>query len=156
MKHSKTLSIFCLFCLALFSSLLFSGCDSAPTYVDGVYHAEFQDFDSNGWKEFIDITIEDGKPVKVVMDAKNQSGGLKSADVEYNELMKSYGDTYPSKFYQDLATQFLERKDPAEIDAVAGATLSSDNFKKLLSELKPQMTTGVTADVILQSSSDNA
>lgn len=156
MKHSKILFILCVSCLTLFSTFLFSGCHSAPAYADGEYHAEFQDFDSNGWKEFVDITIEDGKPVKVVMDAKNQSGNLKSADSEYNELMKNYSDTYPAKFYQDLATQFLERKDPAEIDAVAGATLSSDNFKKLLAELKPYMAAGITDDLIIESSSDNA
>ncbi|MDO5601271.1 MAG: FMN-binding protein [Oscillospiraceae bacterium] len=156
MKHSSKLFILCLSCLTLLSAFLFSGCNSAPSYTDGSYHAEFQNFDSNGWKEFIDVTIKDGKPEKVVMDAVNQAGDLKSADQEYNDLMKNYSDTYPAKFYQDLATQFLERQDPAKIDAVAGATLSSDNFKKLLAELKPYMVAGITDDVVLQSSSDNA
>lgn len=156
MLHNKPHLIFCLSCVLLCMILAFSGCGSSVSYVDGTYHAEFNNFDSEGWKEYIDVTIADGVPVSVVMDAKNESGKLKSADAAYNKKMESFCGTYPSKFYQDLATQFLERQDLEQVDAVAGATYSSDNFRILLTELSLNMSSGNTNDVIVALPEKNA
>ena len=72
--------------LLLIAALLcicFTGCgDKEGQLQDGYYSAEASDY-SHGWKEFVSICISNGKLVTVEYNAKNESGFIKSWDMNY-------------------------------------------------------------------------
>lgn len=52
-----------------------------------------------------------------------------------------------SEFYPALEKSLVEKQDGSKIDAVAGATTSSDSMKKLYQALIANMKKGDTAEV---------
>ena len=124
-------------CCAL---LVFVGCGSS--YKDGAYKAQYKDADEHGWTEFVEVTVKDGK----VTDGK-----LKSQDAEYKSYMEATG-TWPEKFYGDIAEQYKEKQSAEKMDAVAGATNSSDSFKVLMTELEQSMKEGNTDTITVEAS----
>lgn len=129
------------------SVALFAGCGA--TLTDGTYRAEFQEYDQYGWKDYIVIEIEDGVVVNIEADAYNEVGELKTSDGEYRTSMESLSGTYPSKYYEDLVNQYLAGGSIDGVDVVAGATLSTDNFKALATALAENMQSGITATVVI-------
>ena len=53
---------------ALLMILTLSAC-SGSAYKDGDYYAQLAEFSENGWKDTLEITIEDGKLTKINWDA---------------------------------------------------------------------------------------
>lgn len=112
----------------------FAGCSKAPAseYKDGTYRAEAAEF-SHGWKEYVEITIADGKISAVEVDAfkEDDADARKSKDPDYKTAMvegnKANGvaETYPEEFYKKLADSIMA----GEVETVAGATHSSDSVK---------------------------
>ncbi|MBC3516330.1 FMN-binding protein [Neobittarella massiliensis] len=133
-------------CCAL---LVFVGCGSS--YKDGAYKAQYKDADEHGWTEFVEVTVKDGKVSDVTFDAKNADGKLKSQDAEYKSYMEATG-TWPEKFYGDIAEQYKEKQSAEKMDAVAGATNSSDSFKVLMTELEKSMKEGNTDTITVEAS----
>lgn len=92
----------------------------------------------NGWKDFIRVTIAAGKVDSIAFDARNERGDLKSADEEYQKSMiagnvaNGLPETYPADYAQRLIENYEQAGSVEEMDGVAGATISSRNFKKLL------------------------
>lgn len=125
-------------------------------YVDGNYHVEFSDFDSSGYKDFIDVVIEDGKIVKFTADAVDANGKLKSDSADYRQKMESVVGNYPQKFYQDFANQFLEKGSADDIDIVAGATMSSKRLMQLASAMEAAAATGQETNIIVESAATAA
>ena len=121
---------------ALSLLLVFTACSSNMSLIDGSYHAEFSDFDSNGYKDFIDVVIKDGKIVSFVADATDESGALKSESADYRTRMKNVVGNYPEKFYRDFANQYLEKGNAKDIDIVAGATMTTKNLIKLVTAVE--------------------
>lgn len=150
--------------LILFSSFLalaaLAGCAKAgsgtaataanPVYVDGVYYAEFANFDSRGYKDTLQITVEGGCVTAVVYDAVNEAGGKKNEDTEYGRKMEEAQNTTPSRYSSDLINQYLEYQTSQQVVAVAGATYSSQSFKALLEALEPRMKTGDTTPIAVE------
>ncbi|MEG0895430.1 MAG: FMN-binding protein [Oscillospiraceae bacterium] len=131
--------------ISLLVAFLFVGCSSTSALKDGTYKAEMKAPDSHGWTEFVDVTVTNSKITKVVFDAKNEDGALKSQDAEYEKIMKDSGSkTWPSDFYTKLANQLVEKQNINDVEAVAGATTSSDSFKKLVKALSKNMEKGET------------
>ena len=53
-----------------------------------VRYAIYKDFDVYGWKDYIEITVEDGEIASLVFDAVNmEDGTLKSEDESYKNQM---------------------------------------------------------------------
>lgn len=100
-------------------------------YEDGNYKVEAKDFDEKGWKEYVDLTLADGKITKVVYNAVDKEDKLKTDDADYKTNMEKANGTYPEKYMKELADQLVTNQKVSEVDAVTGATHSSDNFKKL-------------------------
>ena len=144
----KMASVFAMLVLAL--SLL-AGCGTS--YQDGVYHAEFKDYDSHGWKEYVDVQVADNKVTVLTFDGINADGAKKSEDEDYRASMEPVKGTYPAKFYADITNQYLESGNLKDVTTVAGATVSTDNFKLLMSALEANMKSGKTDTVIVDSSS---
>ena len=136
--------------LLLLFAFAAAGCDTQKAYVDGFYRAEFADFDSYGYKDFLEITIEGGRVVAVTFNGVNAEGGLKSEDVAYQENMEKIQGTNPSKYSADVINQYLEQLDIEKVDIVAGATYSTNCFKALFFALEKNMVAGNQTLVVVE------
>lgn len=132
-------------------TVVFAGCSSSgEKYVDGTYRAEDAEF-SHGYKEFVEITVASGKINKVVMDAIGEDGTtLKSTDQEYKAGYEGTGnDTYPEVFYPSLASQLEKTQNLDKVEAVAGATGSSESFKRLAAAALENAKSGNTETAVV-------
>lgn len=130
----------------------FTACSSnQQNYVDGTYHVEFSEFDSTGYKDFIDVVIEGGKIVKFTANAIDAKGNLKSDSAEYRKKMEPVVGNYPQKFYQDFANQFIDKSSAESIDIVAGATMSSKRLIQLASAMEAAALTGKETNIVVDS-----
>ena len=145
MKRKRYLAIFVSAFLAMF---MFTGCSGSMK--DGTYRAEYKDFDDHGWKDYVTITVSDGKITEVDYDAVNDNGDKKSADEAYREQMEPISNTYPAKFYKELEDQLVDEQDLKKVDAVAGATNSSNDFKILGMEAMKAAKSGQTDTIIVE------
>ena len=108
---------------------------------DGVYRAENKDF-SDGFKDFVEITVENGKLEKVNWDSVNEEGRSKKELSKNGEYVMT--ENGPLWYEQaNLMEELLIRlEDPAKIslsedgktDAVASASITVSNFVKLADE----------------------
>lgn len=129
--------------------LLFAGCTDlgSKTYMDGTYYAEYVDFDSYGYKDYLWVTVEDGAVKSIEYNGKNEDGLKKTDDEKYQSEMQAVLDTYPRKYTADMVNQYLEKQDIDAVDTLAGATYSFESFKALFLALEPQMVKGDTTAI---------
>ena len=130
----------------------FTACSEASftNLQDGTYRAEYKNFDVYGWKDYIEVTVEDGEISELVFDAVNmEDGSLKSEDENYKSEMEPIVGTYPAKYNADLINQFLESGKISAVDVVAGATQSTGSFKTLLTNIVPNIKEGNTEIVLV-------
>lgn len=123
----------------------FTACSEASftNLQDGTYRAEYKNFDVYGWKDYIEVTVENGEISELVFDAVNiEDGSLKSEDENYKSEMEPIVGTYPAKYNADLINQFLESGKISAVDVVAGATQSTGSFKTLLTNIVPNIKEG--------------
>lgn len=123
----------------------FTACSEASftNLQDGTYRAEYKNFDVYGWKDYIEVTVENGEISELVFDAVNiEDGSLKSEDENYKSEMEPIVGTYPAKYNTDLINQFLESGKISAVDVVAGATQSTGSFKTLLTNIVPNIKEG--------------
>ena len=118
----------------------FAGCGAKMT--DGEYRAEFSEGDDHGWKDYVVVTVADGKIASVEFDSANEEGQKKTESDWYKEAMEPVAGTYPGKFFPELEEQYMEKQDSSKMDAIAGATMSSDSVKVLLAEAEKQIKEG--------------
>ncbi len=138
----------CLLVALVIGAVALTGCGAA--IVDGTYRAEFKTYDHYGWKDYVVIEIEDGVVVNIEANAINENGELKTEDGEYRTSMEQVMGTYPAKYYGDLVNQYLAGGSIEGVEIVAGATLSSDNFKALVMALTESMQNGDTETVVIE------
>ena len=130
----------------------FTACSEASftNLQDGTYRAEYKNFDVYGWKDYIEVTVENGEISELVFDAVNiEDGRLKSEDENYKSEMEPIVGTYPAKYNTDLINQFLESGKISAVDVVAGATQSTGSFKTLLTNIVPNIKEGNTEIVLV-------
>lgn len=139
---------------AVFAMGAFTGCSEeqikSASLTDGTYRAEFAQFDANGWKDYVEVTIADGELNEVVFDSVNEKEQLKSEDETYKAEMEQMVGTYPAKYNKDLINQFLESGKITAVDIVAGATESTGNFKTLIVEAMKSANSGNAEVVIVE------
>ena len=140
---------------AVFAMGAFTGCSEAQlasaTLTDGTYRAEFKDFDANGWKDYVEVTIVDGQLDEVIFDSVDESGEkLKSQDESYKAEMEQMVGTYPAKYNKDLINQFIQSGKVTSVDIVAGATESTGKFKTLIIEAMTNAAAGNTEVEIVE------
>ena len=130
----------------------FTACSGASftNLQDGTYRAEYKNLDVYGWKDYIEVTVENGEISELVFDAVNmEDGSLKSEDENYKSEMEPIVGTYPAKYNADLINQFLESGKISAVDVVAGATQSTGSFKTLLTNIVPNIKEGNTEIVLV-------
>ncbi len=139
-----------LLCAALLTAL-FVGCAEGEVVInDGTYRVEYEDYDTTGYKDFVEITFEDGRVVSITADAVNADGALKSQSEQMRDAMSSVNGTYPEKYYKDLINQYLENPSSEAIDIVAGATTTSNDFVELVKALEQAVRDGSTETVVIK------
>ncbi|MCH3963763.1 MAG: FMN-binding protein [Clostridium sp.] len=115
---------------------------------DGDYKAEAQNFDSKGWKPFVQIQVKDGKIVSAKYDYVNKEGKYITQDQDYNKNMSAKTNGMnPVKYSKQLADDLVNRQDASKVDTVTGATESSEIFKELSEKLIENAKKGDTADL---------
>lgn len=132
MKSRKVLS---LIAVAALSTTILAGCGGSKdasteaTLKDGKYTAE-SDVDDRGYKSTIEIEVKDGKIATAKYNEVNdEEGTSKLDDAEYNKKMKDIAGTNPEEAFPQLETALVEKQDPSAVDAVTGATGSTEGFK---------------------------
>jgi len=145
-----TKKILCLITTLILSAALLASCSSA-SYKDGTYRAEYDSFDDHGWKDYVELTVQNGSITSVDFDSVNEDGAKKSEDESYRESMEPVSGTYPAKFFPELEDALVEQQDIEKVDAVAGATNSSDSFKDLVKRLlKKNAAKGNTETLVVE------
>lgn len=96
---------------------------------DGTYEVETKDFDDNGGKAKVVVTIKDGKITEAKYNEFTEKGD-KREDEGYNEMMKEKSGTNPAEYEVEIEKQVMDVQS-AEIDGVTGATGSSTKAKTL-------------------------
>ncbi len=134
--------------LLCFSAL--AGCGKTADFQDGTYQAQVADYDSNGYKDFVQVTVKDGAVTELVYDGVDANGRLRTNDATLASRMEETQGTYPKKYTDDLVNQYLEAQDPTQVDAVAGATNSSNTFLALMTALEPNMRSGDTTVLVIE------
>ncbi|MCL1812960.1 MAG: FMN-binding protein [Treponema sp.] len=109
-----------------------------------------KDFDSNGWKEFVSIYVNNGHITTVEYNAKNASGFIKSWDQDYMREMNAVDFTYPNRYAREYAFALLNFQDLERIDVVSGATYSYHTFILLSQAVVEQARKGNNQIVLIE------
>ena len=91
-------------------------------------------FDEHGWQGRIALTFENGRITSVVFEEFNKSGRAKTRDAAYARQMEPASGTTPAKVVAELQQRLVTAQDPGRVEAVTGATTTSDRFKRLARE----------------------
>ncbi len=138
------------FASIIISSLIFTGC--APSYVDGSYRVEVSDYDSLGFKEYLNAVVQDGQVVSINIGSEDRNGVTKTGNEEYRTAMELASGTYPDEVYSTLDARYLvlaqSREEGGSVEAVAGATITSNNYALLYDALLDAFITGETLTVV--------
>ena len=116
---------------------------------DGSYTAQMAEY-SHGWREYVTVTVKNGKIVSTEYNAENASGFIKSWDNIYMNEMKTVTGTYPNEYTRYYAAQLNGQEEAPEIDALAGASSSGGNFRKLSQAVVEQALKGDSTVVLVE------
>ena len=117
---------------------------------DGVYRAEYKNFDKYGWRQFLDLEVKNGVIISVDFDYVNRDGNLKSQDASYNKRMKDKSGISPNEFKVMFEKELLEKQAVEKLDGVAGATHSFQNFRALAEVILKNSKQGITKKIVLE------
>lgn len=116
---------------------------------DGTYTLEETDFDDNGWKVFMEMTVEDGKITSSNYNYEDADGQLKTEDEEYQEMMKDNSGVGPQEFVKQLNEGLVATQDAQLVDIVTGATHSSEVFVNYAQQLIQAAQNGHTETITI-------
>ena len=126
-----------------------TACGGKAGLQDGYYTAQAAQY-SHGWKEYITIMVKGGNIVSVEYNAENPSGFIKSWDNSYMQNMLTVTGTYPNEYTRNYVSQLLASQTPGALDAISGASSSSETFKKLSIAVIGQAVKGDSATAIVE------
>ena len=122
-------------------------CGGSGSIKDGTYTAQYKE-PSHDWTEYLSVTYKDGVITDVDFDAKDANGNLKSEATAETYPM----DPLPSEWIPQLEENVKAAGTADKIEAVAGATSSSESVKVLMAAVEKQAKAGNTEVVLV----DNA
>lgn len=108
--------------------------EQETSLADGVYTVEEAEFDDHGWKAITTVVVRDGKIANVFYDEVNQDNQIKSLDQDYATSMKEKSGVTPLDAVTKLSASLVEKQDPEQVDAVSGATGTTEKFKAMVAE----------------------
>ncbi len=89
------------------------------------------DYDEHGWKGKLAVTFDGNVISDVEYDEFNRQGKAKSQDQDYEDRMVPISGISPAEAFDELEASLEEAQDPDSMDAVTGATHSSEWFMEL-------------------------
>lgn len=116
---------------------------ATATYRDGVYRAEAGDYDSSGFRDFVELTLSGGEIVSVNWDAQQVDGGTKKELSRAGDYVMSETGLPWHEQARIMEQALLKTQDPTKIqyqadsgktDAYTGATISVEPFVRLSDE----------------------
>ncbi|MGX7125396.1 extracellular electron transfer flavoprotein PplA [Enterococcus viikkiensis] len=113
---------------------------------DGSYKLEEKNYD-HGYRVVFDMTVKDGKITKSNYDYLNEDGKSKQKDAEYEKSMKEKTKTGPKEYIPALNKSLEDTQNPDAVEAVTGATHSSENFKNYSQQLVQAAQAGDTKTI---------
>ena len=139
MKRKKVISILSVAALAI---TVLTGCatnseaatNKANQLVDGTYRIEYAEANPEGWKDFMEMTVEEGKIVNVVFDSASEEGELYTEDDE---------------MVVHLEQSLVETQDPTDMTLIYGMEETSDSFYHLAQELIDHVREGNTETIVV-------
>jgi major membrane immunogen (membrane-anchored lipoprotein) len=146
-KRGLPLTIAALAVMVCVMSFVLAGCGDEKQDMEDGYYTAVQKVPEHGWTEYVTINVKNDRILTVEFQATNESGFVKSWDLDYMRIMKVSNGTYPNEYVRILSQEFLEAQNP-NIDGVTGATTSTTNFLKLTTAVIEQAKKGDT-DVIV-------
>jgi major membrane immunogen (membrane-anchored lipoprotein) len=129
-------------------SFSLSACSDDQNVLNDGYYTVMQDGEEHGWTEYVTIDVKNGKIVTTEFQAINESGLIKSWDLDYMRIMNKTDGTYPNEYVRILTQEFMEKQN-ADVDIVTGATNSSSRFLKLAAAVIEQAKKGDTSVLLL-------
>lgn len=103
---------------------------------DGTYTVEMSEESvekNHGWKDVLVVTVKDNKAtVKEYDSYSSDDGRAKSKDKDYPMTMEQNGTTPEIYFAQLIKSWEKANGDTAKIDAVTGATETTNDFKSMM------------------------
>ncbi len=112
----------------------------AAAYADGTFKAEDADFDpNNGFKSFVEVTIEGGQITAVNYDGINADGALKSEVSESGEYgMVEKGGAIAEWHEQAALVEEAAVASQGVVDTVSGVTIDLTGFTTLFNDALSQ------------------
>lgn len=137
--------------LKLSAGLIMIGLLAGCGLQDGTYTATTANADSLGYRAYLTVTVSDGLISAAEFDALDPDGMKKSEDKEYARLMQAACGTTPEEIGDHYRQLLVDAKSfgQVDVDAVSGATVSSQEFARLWQALKKPMASGDTSLVTL-------
>ncbi|MEG2286772.1 MAG: hypothetical protein RSA17_02410 [Ruthenibacterium sp.] len=106
---------------------------------DGTYTAQLAEA-SHGWTDTLSVTYKDGKVAEASYDAFDADGKLKSAATQEEYDMTPH----PTEWIPTLNANIVAAGSSDKIEAVAGATTSSEIAKLLMAAVEEKAKAGDT------------
>ena len=134
-----------------------TACDK-QTYVDGTYKATYNEPDSRGWNTVVEFTLTEDMISNVDFDDFNADNMRKSEDSAYNARMLEIGGvtnpkTYAPQIEAAIANATITPSyEP--IDAITGATSSSNSANMLMEAALNAAVDGEPTDVVVTRPTD--
>ncbi|MDN6640887.1 MAG: FMN-binding protein [Tetragenococcus sp.] len=106
--------------------------DNGAELQDGTYTLEEQNYD-NDYRTVFSIVVDDGQITESNYDSVDEDDNSKQDDEEYNEMMEEETGVGPDEFIDTLNEELVDTMDdeeasPGDVEAVSGATHSSESF----------------------------
>lgn len=107
---------------------------------DGIFYAEAEEYDSAGFKDFVEIVVSDGRIVEVLWDATSQDGGKNKAQSSVDgEYIVSKTQEIWAVQANAIQKQLVEVQDPVKLaiksdgttEIVDGVTMNLNMFYTL-------------------------
>jgi major membrane immunogen (membrane-anchored lipoprotein) len=140
MKYAK----YCIVCL-LFSALIIGAAGCSPAlYRDGVYAAQLEEFSTSGWKDTLELTVENGEIAKINWDAVYKDDSIPIRKKQYSKSglygmlnAGAVGEWYDQavaaeQYVLEYGVEALAVNTEGYTDAVSGCTIHVSDFEKLL------------------------
>lgn len=127
--------------------LAFSSCVPPPK-ADGVYTAQADDAHmagiGYGWRDVLVVTYRNGEVTGAVFESYNRRGEKKS------KILTHETTPPPGEWIAKLNENLSGAKTCAEVDTIAGATLSCHNARLLFEAIEQQGSPGETLELYLK------
>lgn len=153
----KVLSLVAAVAMAMTLLVACGGDDSSevvdtPEFVDGTYRAEWATYD-HGYKEFMEVTYENGVITNVIFDAVNEEDPelfKSSLGIEEYPMFDAEGNEfYPAIWYPELMENIKNAATPEDIALIADATHSCENARLMFAAIQELARTGDTTVAIV-------